>query len=110
MLLSNWIFIELGILLPVLYMFIGMLLIKFQKKAFWGIWVIWIASSLTLANISYIKESEGLLRYVVQVVEHIGNFVVSIGVYGQLAIVAGVAVVLFFITGTALSKQAVTQV
>lgn len=110
MLLSNWIFIELGILLPVLYMFIGMLLIKFQKKAFWGIWVIWIASSLTLANISYIKESEGVLRYVVQVVEHIGNFVVSIGVYGQLAIVAGVAVVLFFITGTALSKQAVTQV
>ena len=106
--LGNWVFLGAGILLPVLYMFIGMLLMKFQKKALWGIWGIWMTCSLILPNMHRI--SERIPREVILAFQYIQDFVVNIGEGGWLLIVAMITLLLFLVTGAALRKQAVSQI
>ncbi len=103
-------FIGAGIALPVIFIFLGMLLVKFQKKAFWGIWVVWMAGSLMLSNITRIRESGGIWEKAIQIFEHMRSFVVGIGEYGQLAMVVIVSLILGSITWAALKKQAVSQI
>lgn len=101
-----------GVLLPGVYVFLGMLLAKFQKKALWGIWVIWMVVSLLGSNIAdaMADEPHGIFAGISGILRGIAGFVTGIGEYGQLALGLLFCLIMITIAGFALSKQEVTLV
>lgn len=97
------------LLAPATGLFLGMLLTKFQIKAFWGIWLVWMAGSIFLPKLAHgITENPDSIpaRIVMTVLEGIAG----LGAYGQLAAAAVVSLIFLLVSVTVLEKQAVTQV
>lgn len=97
------------IVVPAINLFLGMLMMKFQRKAFWGIWAVWMLGSLGLPRlIHFIDENEH--HPVAQMLGAVIEGVVALGATGIFAVTAIVSVVLMLIAGIVLKKQAVTYV
>lgn len=97
------------IAMPVLHLFMGMLVMRFQKMAFWGIWVLWMLVSIGLPKIlEYVEEHAG--SPVAQGFSSIQQTVASLGATGALCVTVAVSAVLLVISESMLKKQAVTYV
>lgn len=101
----------LGILIvvPAVNLFLGMLIMKFQRKAFWGIWVVWMLGSIGLPRLVHFVD-ENAHHPVAQALNSMIEAVVSLGATGGFLLAAAVGVVLMLIAGMVLRKQPVTYV
>lgn len=96
------------IMVPIASMFLGMLIIKFQRKAFWGIWVFWMAISVGMSRIAHIIDEDPdsllarMLGSVIELFHTLGIAGIALGgiLLGAILLAISVAV---------LRKQAVTQ-
>lgn len=95
-------------LLPIISFFIGMLLIRFQKKAYWAIWFICVIgapfSKIIIENL--VKYPDSLLS---RIVKGIGIIIQKIGEIGQMGILCIIGLLLVLVTYLVLKKQEVTQ-
>lgn len=96
------------VLIPVLSLFLGMLIIKFQKKAFWGLWVVWMAGSLGMANMEKILHANPD-NAIVTAIKNAIESISALGITGGVLCGAVIGAVLLAITVAVLRKQAVTQ-
>lgn len=110
--ISFRIMIMAAVFLPAIYMFLGMLLTRFQRKALWGIWVIWMAGSLLSSNIADAMSDEphGIFAGISGILRGIAGFVTGIGQYGQFALVLLLCLLMVSGAGFVLRKQEVTLV
>ncbi|MBP3542927.1 MAG: hypothetical protein J6J86_01735 [Lachnospiraceae bacterium] len=101
----------LGILIvvPAVNLFLGMLIMKFQRKAFWGIWAVWMLGSIGLPKLVHFVD-ENVHHPVAQALNSMIEAVVSLGATGGFLLAAAVGVVLMLIAGMVLRKQPVTYV
>lgn len=110
--IAAWISIEsiliMLFLLPTISFFIGMLLIKFQRKAYWAIWFICGIGGSFSGIIT-----ENLIKYPnslpARIVRGIGNILQEIGEIGQVGVLCIVGLGLLSITYLVLKKQESTQ-
>lgn len=96
------------VLIPILSLFLGMLIIRFQKKAFWGIWALWMVcgvGSTKLGNIRHENPQSAVAVAVDKAIEIISSFGITGGVWCGAVIGAA----LLAITVAVLRKQMVTQ-
>lgn len=96
------------ILVPVVSMFFGMLIIKFQRKAFWGIWVLWMLGSFGSSRViqQAAHNPNGILA---RMIKSVVNLMEALGANGVLLCGLLLALVLLSITVAVLRKQPVTQ-
>lgn len=95
-------------LAPSLTMFFGMLILKFQKKAFWFLWGFWMVGSLGLARVSDFMENNPngtLAMWVHSVIESIKVIGVDAWFLAGLLLAAA----LLAIAAAMLEKQPITQ-
>lgn len=106
--LNYWIIIAIIVLLPIVRMFLGALILKFQTKAFWGIWVLWMVCFWGVPGlISYAENHPQSLR--AEFLNGIREFVTHMSVFAGSAMLGIFAVVAVTISVLLLRKQAVTN-
>lgn len=95
------------IAIPAVNLFTGMLVMKFQKKAFWGLWVMWMlgCGGLPRALEFMMEHKENPLA---RALYSIQQTVISLGITGGFAVAVVISVVLLVVSGAVLKKQAVT--
>lgn len=94
---------------PSASMFLGMLIAKFQKKAFWGIWVFWMAGSVGLSRLSYLAEEnpDGVLA---RMADALAASAAALGMTGAALLVVFIGAVMMTVSVAVLRRQAVIQV
>lgn len=97
------------LLIPAASLFLGMLLTKFQRKAFWGIWVVWMAGSILLPKAGHII-ADNPDSLPARVFMTMAAGIARLGIGGQLAAVAVISFVFLLVSAAVFRKQAVTQV
>ena len=97
------------LLIPAADLFLGMLLTRFQRKAFWGIWVVCMAGSILLPKARHII-ADNPDSLPARVFMTMAAGIARLGIAGQLAAVAVISFVLLLVSAAVFRKQAVTQV
>ena len=107
-LINSYIILPTVFLLPAISFFVGMLLIKFQKKAYWAIWLICVMAAPFLKIII-----ENLIKYPnslpARIVKGIGMIIQKIGGIGQMGVLCVIGLLLMSVTYLVLKKQEATQ-
>ena len=103
-----WIMIAVIILLPIVKMLLGALVLKFQTKAFWGIWVLWMAVFLGIPGLqSYAENHPDSLR--AAFLQGMKEFMTHMSVSAWSAAIGIFMVIAVIISVLLLRKQAVTN-
>lgn len=97
------------LLLPAFRLFMGMLVMKFQRQAFWGIWAAWMLGSIGLPRLAHFEEKNEA-HPAAQMLYSLQQVFTSLGETGIFLLAVAAAVILFLIAGMVLKKQAVTYI
>lgn len=105
---SYGIIIAIVLLLPIVKILLGALVLKFQNKAFWGIWVLWMAVFLGIPSLQTYAENHpdslraAFLQSMKEFMTHMSvqTWSVVLVIFAALALIASVLL---------LRKQAVTN-
>lgn len=97
------------VVVPSASMFLGMLIAKFQKKAFWGIWVVWMAVSVGGARISHLVV-ENPDSMPARIINAAAASAAALGMTGAVLFAVFIGAVLLAVSAIVLRRQPVTQV
>lgn len=94
---------------PSASMFLGMLIAKFQRKAFWGIWVFWMAGSVGMSRLSHLAHMnpDGVLA---KMADTLAASATAMGMTGAALLAVLIGAVMMTVSVAVLRRQAVTQV
>lgn len=94
---------------PSASMFLGMLIAKFQRKAFWGIWVFWMAGSVGMSRLSHLvhMNPDGVLA---KMADTLAASAAAMGMTGAALLAVLIGAVMMTVSVAVLRRQAVTQV
>ncbi len=100
--------IILGIILflPVLRMFLGALILKFQTKAFWGLWAVWMLGCIGGPGVSkYMEKNPDSVA--AEVIRKVMEFMTHMSGPVLLVVLLALVVVLLLVSVALLRKQSV---